>query len=111
MTVHRPNSNRRHLSRRGRSDGVGLPLFAGGCLVLAVMAMLNPEKLPTPVQSLVSAAHNLGRKNQPPAGAYYYSCGEARAAGVAPLYAGEPGYRSELDGDGDGVACEPYRRM
>ncbi|RYG85278.1 MAG: excalibur calcium-binding domain-containing protein [Alphaproteobacteria bacterium] len=41
-------------------------------------------------------------------GAYYRNCDAARAAGVAPLRAGEPGYRSELDRDGDGVACEPY---
>ncbi len=38
--------------------------------------------------------------------AYYPNCKAARAAGVAPLYVGEPGYRSGLDGDDDGVACE-----
>ncbi|WP_324644387.1 GmrSD restriction endonuclease domain-containing protein [Pseudarthrobacter sp. LT1] len=37
---------------------------------------------------------------------YYANCSEAVAAGAAPLYAGTPGYRSGLDGDGDGVACE-----
>lgn len=44
----------------------------------------------------------------PPAdvGAYYSNCAEARAAGAAPIRAGEPGYRSELDRNGDGVACE-----
>jgi Excalibur calcium-binding domain/Protein of unknown function (DUF732) len=36
----------------------------------------------------------------------YRSCAEAKAAGVAPLHAGEPGYSSKLDGDGDGTACE-----
>lgn len=41
---------------------------------------------------------------------YYTRCDEARAAGVAPIYRGEPGYRAGLDRDGDGVACEPYRR-
>ena len=30
----------------------------------------------------------------------------AKAAGAAPLYRGQPGYRSALDGDDDGVACE-----
>jgi len=38
--------------------------------------------------------------------ASYSNCSEARAAGAAPLYRGEPGYRSALDRDGDGVACE-----
>lgn len=36
----------------------------------------------------------------------YGSCAQARAAGAAPLYAGQPGYSSGLDRDGDGVACE-----
>lgn len=40
---------------------------------------------------------------------YFYNCNAARAAGAAPLYAGEPGYRIEMDGDGDGIACEPHR--
>ena len=42
---------------------------------------------------------------------HYANCDEVRAAGKAPLYVGEPGYRPELDRDSDGVACEPYRRM
>jgi hypothetical protein len=40
---------------------------------------------------------------------YYPNCNVARAAGAAPMFAGQPGYRSGLDGDGDGIACEPYR--
>lgn len=39
----------------------------------------------------------------------YAGCNEVRAAGKAPLHAGEPGYRSDMDGDGDGIACEPIR--
>lgn len=39
----------------------------------------------------------------------YPNCRAARAAGAAPLYAGQPGYGPHMDGDGDGIACEPYR--
>lgn len=39
---------------------------------------------------------------------YYRNCDAARAAGVAPIYRGEPGYREGMDGDNDGIACEPY---
>ena len=46
----------------------------------------------------------------PPAGAWYPNCNAARAAGVAPIFEGEPGYRPELDGDSDGIACEPLRQ-
>ena len=37
---------------------------------------------------------------------YYANCSAVRAAGAAPIYAGQPGYSSKLDRDGDGVACE-----
>jgi hypothetical protein len=36
----------------------------------------------------------------------YDTCGDARAAGAAPVRAGDPGYGSHLDRDGDGVGCE-----
>lgn len=42
----------------------------------------------------------------PAAGAYYAHCADARSRGAAPLYRGQPGYRSGLDRDGDGIACE-----
>ena len=41
---------------------------------------------------------------------FYRNCNAARAAGVAPIRRGDPGYRPELDGDNDGWACEPYRK-
>lgn len=40
----------------------------------------------------------------------FRNCAEARAAGAAPLRLGQPGYGAHMDGDGDGIACEPYRR-
>lgn len=44
---------------------------------------------------------------EPPATSVYYeNCDAARAAGDTPLYEGDPGYRSGLDRDSDGVACE-----
>lgn len=46
------------------------------------------------------------RPSSPPADVYYANCAEARAAGAAPIYRGQPGYRPALDRDGDGVACE-----
>lgn len=41
--------------------------------------------------------------------AYYRNCDAARAAGAAPIYRGEAGYRAVLDRDEDGIACEPWR--
>ncbi len=43
----------------------------------------------------------------PPAAAVYYkNCTAVRAAGAAPIRAGDPGWQTKFDGDGDGVGCE-----
>jgi len=39
-------------------------------------------------------------------GGAYANCAAARAAGADPVYAGDPGYGSHLDRDGDGIGCE-----
>jgi hypothetical protein len=44
--------------------------------------------------------------SQPSSEVYYRTCADARAAGVAPLRVGDPGYGRHLDRDGDGIACE-----
>jgi len=36
----------------------------------------------------------------------YENCAEAKAAGVAPILRGEPGYAPHLDRDKDGIACD-----
>ncbi|RAX43993.1 calcium-binding protein [Arthrobacter sp. AQ5-06] len=41
-----------------------------------------------------------------PAAVYYANCTAAKAAGAAPIFAGQAGYRAALDRDSDGVACE-----
>jgi hypothetical protein len=39
---------------------------------------------------------------------HYVGCNEVRALGKAPLYYDQPGYDPKMDGDGDGIACEPH---
>ena len=48
------------------------------------------------------------RPNAPPGalGGAFRNCTAARAAGAAPVRAGDPGYGRHLDRDGDGVGCE-----
>jgi hypothetical protein len=36
-------------------------------------------------------------------------CAEAAEVGLVPARRGEPGYRPQWDGDGDGVSCELWR--
>lgn len=47
----------------------------------------------------------VGFAASPPAGGYA-SCTEAAKDGATNILEGSPGYSSELDRDGDGVACE-----
>ena len=41
-----------------------------------------------------------------PGDVYFQNCTAARAAGAAPVHAGDPGYGSHLDRDGNGTGCE-----
>jgi hypothetical protein len=68
----------------------------------AVVAPAPAAKAPAPAPAPVAPAPVAPA----PAAAYYANCTAAKAAGVAPLYAGQPGYRSGLDRDSDGIACE-----
>ncbi|MGW7461896.1 excalibur calcium-binding domain-containing protein [Streptomyces sp. NPDC054797] len=72
----------------------------------------TPTGPPSPADPVTPAEPSEATTSAAPAteapSAYYRRCADARAAGAAPLHRGEPGYRSELDRDGDGVACEPW---
>jgi hypothetical protein len=64
-----------------------------------------------PRARLAAAARAVRPARRSPAVSVYFSgCNEVRAAGLAPLLRGQPGYRPEMDGDDDGVACEARRR-
>lgn len=68
-------------------------------------AVVAPAPVPAPVPPPAAPPP---APASPPAGSapYYANCTAARAAGVAPILRGQPGYRPALDRDGDGVACE-----
>lgn len=87
----------RHVWRLLRT---ALPFAVIGGLVFA--PYLFPEK----IEPMLSRGRAQDRSGE----AYYPNCAAARAAGVAPISIGDPGYRAALDGDDDGIACEPYRR-
>ena len=68
-------------------------------LAIGVVTGTSGRARTVPAQAAMSSAPQV----------YYSGCNAARAAGAAPIYAGQPGYRPELDGDSDGIACEPWR--
>ncbi|WP_209897346.1 excalibur calcium-binding domain-containing protein [Nocardia goodfellowii] len=74
---------------------------------LETSSVPKSETSPTS-ESETSPAPESNTSPVPPSspGVYYRNCTAARAAGAAPLFLGEPGYRSELDRDNDGIAGE-----
>jgi endonuclease YncB( thermonuclease family) len=68
------------------------------CDLAAPAAEPEPEPAPTPPPP--SSGPGSG------AGGAWKNCTEARDAGAAPVYRGDPGYGSHLDRDDDGIGCE-----
>lgn len=79
----------------------------------AVSPTKAPTVKPTPKPKAVrpkpratTKAPSLAPPTTEPPAVYYANCTAVRAAGAAPIYRGEPGYRPALDRDDDGIACE-----
>jgi hypothetical protein len=97
---------------------VGLLVVVGGALGLLrgsappaqAIAVVVPSPMPPSPPSMppptfaVEPTVTPSTTRKPPA-VYYKNCGVALAEGAAPIQKGEPGYRTGLDPDGDGVAC------
>lgn len=71
-----------------------------------LLARLRTVRDGADVTGCASRAEQLRSPRSDPGEMTYGDCDQARAAGVAPLLAGEPGYSRGMDGDGDGIACE-----
>lgn len=82
---------------KAASDKAAADAAAAAAKAAAEQAAAQQAVPQAPVQQAVPQA---------PAAAYYANCTAAKAAGAAPLYAGQPGYSTSLDRDRDGVACE-----
>lgn len=72
----------------------------------AAKAVPAPAPAPAPAPVVPAPAPVVPAPVAPPAAAYYANCAAVKAAGAAPIYAGQPGYSTSLDRDRDGVACE-----
>ena len=108
-----PASRYRRAPEQGRARPVRSWLL-GAALVGAVIGTgtvaSTPEGRAGLSAKLRPVAVQMGwmRERAPADGDFWRGCNDARAAGTAPIYRGEPGYRTQMDGDNDGIACEPY---
>ncbi len=75
-------------------------ISTAAALTFVAVYQLVPERAPGPAAAEAAPGDD---------SVYYPGCNAARAAGAAPIYRGQPGYRAEMDGDDDGIACEPHR--
>jgi endonuclease YncB( thermonuclease family) len=107
LAITLPNGQEIYASEETTAKQFRLGLWGSVFQQPAEYRAANPQHLAAPPRrQQVSPATN---RSIARASVWYRNCAEARAAGAAPLYRGRPGYRPEMDGDGDGVACEPYR--
>lgn len=71
----------------------------------APLAPVPPVEVPVqaPAPELEAPAPFL---EGPASDVHYQNCAAVRAAGAAPIHAGQPGFAAKFDRDGDGVGCE-----
>ena len=87
----------------------GLAVIVGAVAGVGSGALGRADMGVTTILKGLAVSAGIMRARAPAEGDYWSGCDEARIAGSAPIYMEEPGYREGLDGDNDGVACEPYR--
>lgn len=107
LAVALPDFSDAYVDAEARSRALRLGIWGGEFQMPRDYRATNPVAPPVAQRAVALRP----RRTATPAvvGVYFRNCAHARAAGAAPLYRGRPGYRPEMDGDSDGVACEPFR--
>ena len=76
-----------------KTKKVILSILLGGVILAFPLSGATKKKVKKTSSSSSSSVH-------------FKSCKAAKAAGYSDIKKGEPGYSSNLDRDGDGIACE-----
>ena len=72
----------------------------------SAVSPIEPTIEPTAFSPIQMTARPAPKTAKPATAVYYKNCAAVRSAGKAPLHRSDPGYRSGLDRDSDGLACE-----
>lgn len=111
LAVALPHFSDRYVAAEARARAAGTGIWSSTFQMPADYRAAHPRPgRRTPSLSREAAPTRAPVRAPVPSGVYFRNCKEAWAAGAAPLRRGQPGYRPEMDGDGDGIACEPYRQ-
>lgn len=105
MAVALPQFSDLYVGDEAQAKANGVGIWSSEFQMPADFREANPSLAPKVQQPRLVEAPVMPMRQS----VYFRSCNEARAAGAAPMRRGDPGYRSGLDGDNDGIACEPYR--
>jgi hypothetical protein len=92
--------------RRSLPHGLAQTLIV---LVMAMAAVYAVAGIPWPISAAESPLAFAGAGAAPAVDHHFRGCNDARAVGMTNIPRGHPSYREYMDGDGDGLACEPYR--
>ena len=92
----------RHSPKRHAKRDIAVDtLVVFGVVFIAVLVISAPRDATIDaLKSLIPA---------PPVDQHFSGCDAARAAGRVNITSSDPSYRASMDGDGDGLACEPFR--
>ena len=110
-----PDGAEAYIAREARTRRLRIGIWGSQFEMPAAWRAAHPgteQPSTAPVQTLRSFSPRpqfMPRATRPSTSGWSYpNCAAARAAGAAPVRAGQPGYGSHLDRDGDGIGCEPY---
>jgi hypothetical protein len=82
-------------------------------LIAAILLTVAPLEKPLALDVLAPVEFNITKKRRKVAssgtGRKFSSCAAARRAGYTHMRRGKVGYSTNLDRDGDGVACDKVR--
>lgn len=104
------NAPQAYFSRQTRSKSGNSGIWASQFEAPATYRAANPRDGAKPAAQTPSRAPVRLAAAPRGEGMAFRNCAQARAAGAAPVRVGQAGYGPHLDRDGDGIACEPYRK-
>jgi endonuclease YncB( thermonuclease family) len=111
LAIALPNAPQSYFSAEARQREARAGIWGSQFMTPADYRAANPRLEPKPQPEIRAPAFRASpRMAAPVPTGRYIGCNEARRLGIAPIPRGHPAYRPEMDGDGDGWACEPIRR-
>jgi endonuclease YncB( thermonuclease family) len=110
LAVALPNAPQAYFTAEARQREVRNGIWRSNFVTPAEYRAANPRSEPKRMPDFVAPTFRpKPRTIAPVPASRFIGCNEARRLGIAPIPRGHPAYHPEMDGDGDGWACEPIR--